>query len=198
MGEAVALIDYGAGNLHSVDNALTRVGADVALVSDGDALSQAERIVLPGVGAFGACYNGLASLPGMIEALERRVLRDGVPFLGICVGMQLLADRGLEHGEGVGCAGRQSHPVREEQHAPRRQPLAQRHECEEGEHRRESQRGEEGANDGDGLVELDVHEEREQRRRRLRVQRRQEAHNAQHHQAARGVARGFGARHHIE
>lgn len=107
MGEAVALIDYGAGNLHSVDNALTRVGADVALVSDGDALSQAERIVLPGVGAFGACYNGLASLPGMIEALERRVLRDGVPFLGICVGMQLLADRGLEHGEtpGLGWIG---------------------------------------------------------------------------------------------
>ncbi|GAB5349849.1 imidazole glycerol phosphate synthase subunit HisH [Alteriqipengyuania sp. 357] len=109
MAEAVALIDYGAGNLHSVENALRRVGADVALVSDGDALARAERIVLPGVGAFGACYSGLASLPGMIEALEGRVLKDGVPFLGICVGMQLLADRGLEHGEteGLGWIGGQ-------------------------------------------------------------------------------------------
>ena len=102
MAEAVALIDYGAGNLHSVENALKRVGADVALVSDGDALARAERIVLPGVGAFGACYKGLASLPGMIEALESRVLREGTPFLGICVGMQLLATRGLEHGETQG------------------------------------------------------------------------------------------------
>ena len=83
MAEAVALIDYGAGNLHSVENALKRVGA------------------------FGACYNGLAGLPGVIDALEQRVLRDGVPFLGICVGMQLLADRGLEHGEtpGLGWIG---------------------------------------------------------------------------------------------
>ena len=107
MAEAVALIDYGAGNLHSVENALRRVGAEVALVSDGDALAKAERIVLPGVGAFGACYNGLASLPGMIEALESHVLKDGVPFLGICVGMQLLADKGLEHGEtpGLGWIG---------------------------------------------------------------------------------------------
>tara|TARA_B100001179_G_scaffold42597_1_gene28078 strand:- start:260 stop:877 length:618 start_codon:yes stop_codon:yes gene_type:complete len=102
VAETVALIDYGAGNLHSVENALKRVGADVALVSDGDALARAERIVLPGVGAFGACYKGLASLPGMIEALESRVLREGTPFLGICVGMQLLATRGLEHGETQG------------------------------------------------------------------------------------------------
>ena len=105
MADRVALIDYGAGNLHSVENALRRVGADVALGSDG--LAKAERIVLPGVGAFGACYSGLASLPGMIEALEGRVLKDGVPFLGICVGMQLLADKGLEHGEtpGLGWIG---------------------------------------------------------------------------------------------
>ena len=80
MADRVALIDYGAGNLHSVENALKRVGAQVALVSDGDALARAERIVLPGVGAFGACYNGLAGLPGVIDALEQRVLRDGVPF----------------------------------------------------------------------------------------------------------------------
>ena len=107
MSDQIALIDYGAGNLHSVENALKRVGAEVALVSDADALARAERIVLPGVGAFGACYQGLAALPGMIEALERRVLADGVPFLGICVGMQLLADRGLEHGEtpGLGWIG---------------------------------------------------------------------------------------------
>ena len=107
MADRVALIDYGAGNLHSVENALRRAGAEVALVSDGDALAKAERIVLPGVGAFGACYSGLASLPGMIEALEGRVLKDGVPFLGICVGMQLLADKGLEHGEtpGLGWIG---------------------------------------------------------------------------------------------
>ncbi|KPM14292.1 imidazole glycerol phosphate synthase subunit HisH [Citromicrobium sp. WPS32] len=107
MADRVALIDYGAGNLHSVENALRRAGAEVALVSDGDTLAKAERIVLPGVGAFGACYSGLASLPGMIEALEGRVLKDGVPFLGICVGMQLLADKGLEHGEtpGLGWIG---------------------------------------------------------------------------------------------
>tara|TARA_Y100000815_G_scaffold203536_1_gene187274 strand:- start:363 stop:980 length:618 start_codon:yes stop_codon:yes gene_type:complete len=107
VADRVALIDYGAGNLHSVENALRRAGAEVALVSDGDALAKAERIVLPGVGAFGACYNGLASLPGMIEALESHVLKDGVPFLGICVGMQLLADKGLEHGEtqGLGWIG---------------------------------------------------------------------------------------------
>tara|TARA_R100001224_G_scaffold42511_2_gene24501 strand:- start:1552 stop:2169 length:618 start_codon:yes stop_codon:yes gene_type:complete len=107
VADRVALIDYGAGNLHSVENALRRAGAEVALVSDGDTLAKAERIVLPGVGAFGACYSGLASLPGMIEALEGRVLKDGVPFLGICVGMQLLADKGLEHGEtpGLGWIG---------------------------------------------------------------------------------------------
>ena len=107
MKQQIALIDYGAGNLHSVANALKRVGADVALVSDADSLARAERIVLPGVGAFGACYEGLAGLPGMIDALERRVLRDGAPFLGICVGMQLLADRGLEHGDtpGLGWIG---------------------------------------------------------------------------------------------
>ena len=102
MAQRLALIDYGAGNLHSVENALKRVGAQVELVADGDALARADRIVLPGVGAFAACYEGLASLPGMIEALESRVLRDGVPFLGICVGMQLLATRGLEHGETPG------------------------------------------------------------------------------------------------
>ncbi|MDG5488377.1 imidazole glycerol phosphate synthase subunit HisH [Sphingomonas sp. BGYR3] len=96
---SVALIDYGAGNLHSVHNALRAAGADdVIVTADADAVLGADRIVLPGVGAFRACWDGLAALPGMIEALETRVLRGGAPFLGVCVGMQLMATRGLEFG----------------------------------------------------------------------------------------------------
>ena len=102
MGEVVALVDYGAGNLHSVENALKRVGAQVSLVSDGDALARAERIVLPGVGSFRACAEGLRAEAGVIEAMRERVFVGGAPFLGICVGMQLLATRGLEHGETPG------------------------------------------------------------------------------------------------
>ena len=102
MGNEVALIDYGAGNLHSVENALRHVEAKVAVTADPDAVRRADRIVLPGVGAFAACADGLRALPGMVEALEERVLLDGVPFLGVCVGMQLLADRGLEHGVHAG------------------------------------------------------------------------------------------------
>ena len=104
MANSVALIDYGAGNLHSVENALRAVGAQVCVTADPALVADASRIVLPGVGAFGACYDGLARLQGMIEMLERRVLRDGLPFLGICVGMQLLGTRGLEHGETPGLA----------------------------------------------------------------------------------------------
>jgi len=100
VAEAIALIDYGAGNLHSVYNALNAAGAEHVTVTDDPALVRgAKRIVLPGVGSFRACYEGLTGIPGMVEALEARVLQDGVPFLGICVGMQLLAARGLEHGE---------------------------------------------------------------------------------------------------
>ncbi|MXO87566.1 imidazole glycerol phosphate synthase subunit HisH [Alteraurantiacibacter aestuarii] len=103
MSEAIALIDYGAGNLHSVHNALKAAGAGhIAVTADPDIVRGARRIVLPGVGAFSACRNGLWSIPGMVEALEERVIRGGVPFLGICVGMQLLATRGLEHGETPG------------------------------------------------------------------------------------------------
>jgi len=103
MAEAIALIDYGAGNLHSVHNALRAAGAEhVAVTADPDLVLGARRIVLPGVGSFRACYEGLTAIPGMVEALEERVLKKGVPFLGICVGMQLLATRGLEFGETPG------------------------------------------------------------------------------------------------
>ena len=103
MAEAIALIDYGAGNLHSVYNALKAAGAHhVAVTADPALVLGAQRIVLPGVGAFGACASGLFGIPGMVEALEQRVIAGGVPFLGICVGMQLMATRGLEHGETAG------------------------------------------------------------------------------------------------
>ena len=98
MSSLLSLIDYGAGNLHSVRNALRKAGADVTVTADPGVVRQADRIVLPGVGSFKACAKGLRGIPGMIEALEERVLEKGVPFLGICVGMQLLATRGLEHG----------------------------------------------------------------------------------------------------
>ncbi|MBO9518234.1 MAG: imidazole glycerol phosphate synthase subunit HisH [Porphyrobacter sp.] len=99
MAEAIALIDYGAGNLHSVHNALRAAGAEhVAVTADPNLVRGARRIVLPGVGSFKACADGLRSIPGLVDALEERVLQDGVPFLGICVGMQLLATSGFEYG----------------------------------------------------------------------------------------------------
>ncbi|MBK6706858.1 MAG: imidazole glycerol phosphate synthase subunit HisH [Sphingomonadales bacterium] len=99
MAESIALIDYGAGNLQSVRNALKAAGAaDIAVTADPDAVARSGRVVLPGVGAFAHCMEGVSGIDGMIEALEQRVLRDGAPFLGICVGMQLLADEGVEHG----------------------------------------------------------------------------------------------------
>ena len=102
MGEVIALVDYGAGNLHSVENALRKVGADVTVTADPDVLRAADRIVLPGVGSFGACAKGLRAATGAIEAMTERVMVGGAPFIGICVGMQLLATRGLEHGETEG------------------------------------------------------------------------------------------------
>ena len=105
MAEAIALIDYGAGNLHSVHNALIAAGAErVTVTADPDLVRGARRIVLPGVGSFKACAEGLRGQDGLVEALEDRAIGAGVPFLGICVGMQLMATRGLEHGatEGLG------------------------------------------------------------------------------------------------
>ncbi len=105
---AVALIDYGAGNLQSVRNALAAAGAsDVIVSADPDIVAKADRIVLPGVGAFASCMKALSSIDGLAEAMETRVHSGGVPFLGICVGMQLLADSGVEHGthSGLGWIG---------------------------------------------------------------------------------------------
>ncbi len=99
MAEVLALVDYGAGNLHSVANALKAAGCDaVTITCDPLAVRAADRIVLPGVGSFKACAEGLRAIPGLIEAMAERVFVGGAPFLGICVGMQLLATRGVEHG----------------------------------------------------------------------------------------------------
>ncbi len=98
MSEVLALIDYGAGNLHSVENALKAAGAaKVTVTADPDVVRAADRIVLPGVGNFAACAAGLRSIPHLVESMAERVHVGGAPFLGICVGMQLLATRGLEH-----------------------------------------------------------------------------------------------------
>jgi imidazole glycerol-phosphate synthase subunit HisH len=99
----VAIVDYGSGNLHSAAKAFERaareagLAADIAVTSDPDAVRRADRVVLPGVGAFADCRRGLDSVPGMVDALTETVRRDGRPFLGICVGMQLMATRGLEY-----------------------------------------------------------------------------------------------------
>ncbi len=98
----VAIIDYGSGNLRSAAKALERaaegLAAKIVVTADPAVVARADRIVLPGVGAFGDCRRGLDALDGMVEALEEAVIRLGRPFLGICVGMQLMASRGLEHG----------------------------------------------------------------------------------------------------
>ena len=102
---ALALIDYGAGNLHSVYNALRKAGAhDIAITADAEMVAKADRIVLPGVGAFRACRDALIAIPGMVAAMNEAVQRRGTPFLGVCVGMQLLAEAGEEFGrhEGLG------------------------------------------------------------------------------------------------
>ncbi len=99
----VALIDYGAGNLQSVLNALKAAGAsDIAVTADPADLRATHRIVLPGVGAFAHCMGALSAIPGMVDALNEAVVIQGLPFLGICVGMQLMADEGHEHGVTAG------------------------------------------------------------------------------------------------
>jgi glutamine amidotransferase len=98
----VAIIDYGSGNLHSAQKAFERAShetgadADVVVTADTEVVRRADRIVLPGVGAFADCKAGLDAVSGMTEVLEERVIRGGVPFFGICVGMQLMATEGRE------------------------------------------------------------------------------------------------------
>ena len=100
----VALIDYGSGNLRSAEKALAHAAERVAggcevVVSDRpEVIARADRVVLPGVGAFAACMDALEARPGLIEAMGEAVQTRGRPFLGVCVGMQLLASRGLEFG----------------------------------------------------------------------------------------------------
>ncbi len=108
MSGLVAIINYGSGNLRSAAKAFERVVAEngldltVEVTSDPQIVDRAERIVLPGVGAFADCKAGLARLPGMVETLIGQVLVRRRPFFGICVGMQLLATIGREHGEHAG------------------------------------------------------------------------------------------------
>ena len=96
-----ALIDYGSGNIASAAKALGRAAEgrqQITVTADPQIVKSADRIVLPGVGAFADCMRGLAAMPGMIEALNQSVIRNGRPFLGICVGMQLMATAGREFG----------------------------------------------------------------------------------------------------
>ena len=108
----IVVIDCGSGNLHSVMGGLQRAATQastdtgkeyhLSLTTNAADLAQADKIILPGVGAFGNCMTGLHALPEMHETLEHHVLEKTVPFLGICVGMQMLLERGLEHGEHAG------------------------------------------------------------------------------------------------
>ncbi|MET0273921.1 MAG: imidazole glycerol phosphate synthase subunit HisH [Phenylobacterium sp.] len=103
--QRVALIDYGSGNLRSAEKALVRAAdgkSEIVVTCDPDAVANADRLVLPGVGAFAACMAALEARPGLVEAMTDAVGGKGAPFLGVCVGMQLLASRGLEFGETPG------------------------------------------------------------------------------------------------
>jgi glutamine amidotransferase len=106
----VAIVDYGSGNLHSAAKAFERAAREsghdqpIVVTSDPEQVARADRVVLPGVGAFADCRRGLDAIGGMVDALNTRVRGDGRPFLGICVGMQLMAERGREYEvtEGLG------------------------------------------------------------------------------------------------
>jgi imidazole glycerol-phosphate synthase subunit HisH len=99
----VAIIDYGSGNLHSAAKAFERAAREggasqpIMVTSDPEAVRAADHVVLPGVGAFADCRRGLDRVPGMVDALHEAVRQQGKPFLGICVGMQLMAERGREY-----------------------------------------------------------------------------------------------------
>jgi len=100
---SVAIVDYGSGNLHSAAKAFERAAREsgyeqpIFVTNDPDAVTRADRVVLPGVGAFADCRRGLDQIPGMVDALEQSVRKNGKPFFGICVGMQLMAERGQEY-----------------------------------------------------------------------------------------------------
>src|SRR5690242_754376 len=100
---SVAIVDYGSGNLHSAAKAFERAAREsghdqpIVVTRDPERVARADRVVLPGVGAFADCRRGLDALAGMVEALDTAVRRNGRPFLGICVGMQLMAERGREY-----------------------------------------------------------------------------------------------------
>ena len=100
---SVAIVDYGSGNLHSAAKAFERAAREsghdqlIMVTSKPDEVVRAERVVLPGVGAFADCRRGLDAIPGMIDALNESVVKQGKPFFGICVGMQLMAERGREY-----------------------------------------------------------------------------------------------------
>jgi glutamine amidotransferase len=100
---SLAIVDYGSGNLHSAAKAFERAARDInspipiVVTSDPDTVARAERVVLPGVGAFADCRRGLDDIPGMVDALNSAVRQKGRPFFGICVGMQLMAERGREY-----------------------------------------------------------------------------------------------------
>ena len=103
--QKVALINYGSGNLRSAEKALIRAAdgnSEIVVTDDPDVIVRADRILLPGVGAFAACMSALAARPGVVEAMSEAAQVKGAPFLGICVGMQLLATRGLEFGQTPG------------------------------------------------------------------------------------------------
>lgn len=106
MTQSVAIIDYGAGNLKSAQKAFARsaegTGAEIVVTSDADLVRRADRIVLPGVGAFADCMAGLDAVTGMHEVLTEKVIAGSTPFLGVCVGMQLLASVGREKVETKG------------------------------------------------------------------------------------------------
>ena len=108
MTQKIAIIDYGSGNIRSAAKALERAATlrgldcDVDVVTTSERVRDADRIVLPGVGAFGDCKVGVKAVDGLMDTLKDRVLKGGVPFLGICVGMQLMADEGLEYGRHTG------------------------------------------------------------------------------------------------